>query len=128
MSTALPAMTASLEHIADLPLYNTEKPYFLAQIPGYDYAESSNLQYQMHNNIPIFDVRGHETEFNLEKNSFTFQKIHAIPTCGTDNDRLSAYGSWVAKYVETMFAADRVICYDIRVSIINLPNRHSVFA
>lgn len=50
----------SLEYIANLDLYKVEKPYFLAQAPGFETEGITNLKYSTEDGITLSDCRGYE--------------------------------------------------------------------
>ncbi|TVY78522.1 Aspirochlorine biosynthesis protein N [Lachnellula suecica] len=75
-------MEVSLTYLADLPLYKDEKPFyallrpteaFLARPPGEDWVPEhplSNLEFEVHHNIPVHNLRGQEETFSAQKNGF----------------------------------------------------------
>lgn len=59
----------SLECIVDLDLYKLEKPYFLAQVPGFEAEETTNLKYSTEDGITLS-----ESEFTLDTHTFSFDR------------------------------------------------------
>ncbi|KAH7416712.1 hypothetical protein BKA64DRAFT_273918 [Cadophora sp. MPI-SDFR-AT-0126] len=70
----MPDIQTSLEYLKDLPLYGLEKPYYCLQPAddGLDPDEGGchNLEFEIHTNIPIKDIRGYEDEYRLEDCGF----------------------------------------------------------
>jgi hypothetical protein len=106
-----------MEHLAKLELYEQEKPFYLAQVAELDGGEASNLEYKIHPNILIYDVRNHEKDFSLHANSFTY--ITHSTTVNFDiasADNTTLYMREMVSFTQQLFDAERVICYDVRVS------------
>lgn len=115
----LPCQLISLEHLSDIDLYVTEKPYYLSAIPSRNQPEATNLEYSLHRGTPIYDIRGFEAEFSLAENSFAFVTktfAHAASAGRGEKDGTEKYLREVADWVKDEQNAERVICYDFRVS------------
>ena len=118
MECDLPFQLISLEHLADLEMYASEKPYYLSEMPSVNQPESTNLKYTLHPDTPIFDVRGFESEYTLAKNSFAFVKKtfrHAESAGRGQLEGIHAYLREIADWIKVEHGAERVICYDFRV-------------
>jgi hypothetical protein len=132
----------TLEFIKPLPLYDHEKPYYMvlnspanpttADNDGegteglQDPHSQTNIQLHLVHEIPVTNVRGREEEFTLEKNGFKFVK-HESEALREKEGRWEAGGGeqgWMeyvketAGLVKRVVGAERVICYDYRVSVL----------
>ncbi|KAK7398522.1 hypothetical protein QQX98_012098 [Neonectria punicea] len=107
-------MPITLEHLADLDRYKIEKPYYLAQIPGFESGESTNLEYSFFHRITIHDARGHENLFSVDKHSFTFKRLPSYVAYNKSEEANIAYMKETIELVRSHFRTDRIICYDIR--------------
>ena len=114
MESYLATQEIDLEHLADISLYKEEKPYYLAQVPGYGTGEASNLQYSIFRGIKLYDVRGHEDKFRCDTHSFEFKHLPSRVKYQSDKEAVE-YMRETVDFVKSYFSADRVICYDIRV-------------
>lgn len=114
--TAMSYTQASMNFIADLPLYKTEKPYNCQakQLPG---GEVSNLVFETRTGVPVQDVRGSEHDFTLQEHGFTF--IDHDSTVKGDvgsTEFLYAYLEETVDLIRNLYNTDKVTCYDLRVS------------
>lgn len=67
----MPDLIASIDHLADIPLYEEEKPYVVLVSPENRGSHiTNNLVFETHSGIQIADVRGKDDEFTLEKVGF----------------------------------------------------------
>jgi hypothetical protein len=114
----MPALISSIDHLADIPLYKTEKPYFVMpsatdQIEE-DFA-TSNLEFERHDNIHFSDVRGCEDEFNLETSGFQIIP-HVAKNLVLDSvDQLEAYKTEIEVWLKELFGAEHIVCYETKV-------------
>jgi hypothetical protein len=69
-------MLATLKYLADIPLYQEEKPYTLYGFPN-DVSPTTNCVFDIHENVPVADIRGRESEYGLEGCGF---EIHNRPS------------------------------------------------
>ena len=70
----MPDIQASLEFLADIPLYEHEKPY-LALVPPYDGFDPDmdrmdNLEWEKHEDITIRDIRDQYKPLTIENCGF----------------------------------------------------------
>jgi hypothetical protein len=73
-TTETPAFAATIMHLQPDPKYTTEKPNFLYYEAPEDTAKSNTVLDPI-TNIPIYDIRGRETEFTIEANGFCLMKF-----------------------------------------------------
>jgi hypothetical protein len=114
-------MHATLKFLADLPLYDEEKPYTLYGFPD-DVQPKSNCEFAVRDNIPVKDVRGHEAEFKLDECGFEF---HHKPSkldlqAATFQSVGGREGVWrylreTMDMAEETLHASKVLCFDWRV-------------
>jgi hypothetical protein len=123
-------MQVSLTFLADLPLYETEKPFYALLRPAEDFDPNdldsnyepphptNNLEYETKHNIPISNLRGIESKFYLEKHGF-----EVLPhTSRFANDlktpsSIDRYKKEVQEMLKQRFDADYVFCFEARVSL-----------
>jgi hypothetical protein len=73
-TTTQPAFGATIMHLKPDPKYATVKPYFLDYEPPED-TPKSNTVLDPITNIPIYDIRGRETDFTIGTNGFCLMKF-----------------------------------------------------
>lgn len=112
-------MLSELSFLADIPLYEAEKPYQLfISIPG---VEESNVQTEKHSYIEITDVRGHEDAFNLDNPGFQFIRspsaaAQRLSEFSPKQDELvNAYLADVMAILRRELQTQHIICFDWRV-------------
>lgn len=117
MISDYPHQLISLSFIKDLPLYHTEKPYFVVIEEGEGKAPSTdtNLELAPVRGIPLQDVRGRESEFTLECNGFKYLKHKTHASADDEEDNWVAYSQEMARLIQEECGAEKVICYDYRV-------------
>ena len=68
--------------------------------------------------VHLTDIRGHEDEYDYESHSFRFIKhATAINFLDTPEQDSLAYIKETMTILQQQFGAERIICYDVRVSI-----------
>ncbi|KAH7397973.1 hypothetical protein BKA64DRAFT_708644 [Cadophora sp. MPI-SDFR-AT-0126] len=103
----------SLAFISANSRFDSEKPYIISEMPELDIEKQSNIEVDLHNDIPITDGRGQETNFTLEENSFEWV-THSFSSVVNDSDEASMeYAQECVNFLQARLGADRVICYDI---------------
>ena len=115
--------TASLQFLADLPTYRTEKPYKLLNFAEVAEESTTNCQYVERSKVPLINGRGREHEFSVDTCGWQFIKhtFHSAPSLAQFEDpKLGAdvvkdYLSEAIQLVKTTLNADRVFCFDWRV-------------
>ncbi|ETI24450.1 hypothetical protein G647_03819 [Cladophialophora carrionii CBS 160.54] len=114
----MPDVRTTLEYLARLPLYETEKPYLY--LPGKDegldpnVTKLDNLEYERHSGILVKDVRQHP-ELNFDDCGFEFQEYpsrYQQFATAADTDR---YRAETEQILKKRFNAERVMVYDIRL-------------
>ena len=110
--------TVSLSFLKGSERYLEEKPYFLGpplnqEVPPH---LQTNLEYETLQNVRIEDVRDHGMEaFNIDDHSFRFMKHQNETDLSTVDISIKEYCAEMSKFVQDLFNAERVICYDFRV-------------
>lgn len=117
MISDYPRQLISLSFIKDLPLYHTEKPYFVVIEEGEGKIPSTetNLELAPVHGIPLQDIRGRESEFTLECNGFKYLKHTTHASADDEEDNWVAYSKEMARLIQEECGAGKVICYDYRV-------------
>lgn len=111
-------MLATLTHISNLPLYDTEKPYKLYTPAG----THSNCEYT-DANVVIEDARGREGEFDIDECGFAFTKhtSNKLPSSAklqeadTKDIAVTEFLQETMDFAKQYFGASKVLCIDWRV-------------
>lgn len=114
----MPPTLAEIEFLADLPLYNIEKPYLCLLPPDQkidpDQVRLDNLEFEKHSNIHIEDIREHP-ELHLEDCGFEHvQHKTAISSFNHPSD-VDAYKRETEGLLKDRFAAVKVLTYELRL-------------
>lgn len=113
--------TVSLSFIEPLEIYNTVKPFGFNVELGKDIPKSSQSNIECAGyDVELQDARGRSLDdFSTDMQSFTFKSHPATSTrtFSFEPEAINAYCKRMIKLVYQDFAADRVFCYDIRVSV-----------
>lgn len=112
----MPDVKASIEYLQKLPLYETEKPYYalLAPKEGYDpdAKRLDNLEYEVHDNITIADVRGLQPTLG----DFGFEVLHhESEHLGLETrEECEEYRRETEEMLRERLGAVFVKCYEVR--------------
>src|SRR3984957_18430587 len=114
----MPANLAEIEFLADLALYQTEKPYLCLLSPERkidpDQVRLDNLEFEKHSNIKVEDIREHP-QLRLDDCGFEyFQHKTAISEFTSPAD-VDAYKRETEGLLRDRFAAVRVLTYELRL-------------
>lgn len=111
-----------MSFIADIALYDKEKPYelFMNAPVG---IQKTNCQYVDHHSIEITDARGHEAQFQLDTSGFVFLKrpyiadLRASDFSTNDDEalRVLPYLQFTTEIIKNLLSAEKVVCFDWRV-------------
>jgi len=114
-------MLAKLKFLADIPLYDEEKPYTLYGFPD-DIIPKSNCEFVVLDDIPVSDARGHEANFRL--NECGFEVHHKPSSCDLraqtfenvkGREQVWQYLKETIALAEETLEASKVLCFDWRV-------------
>ena len=114
-------MHATLKFLADLPLYEEEKPYTLYGFPD-DVTPTSNCEYVMVDNVAVVDARESEADFKLDDCGFEFHHKPSLCDLHARDFETSIRKEFVWRYLkETIVLAEEILdapkafCFDWRV-------------
>lgn len=114
----MPIISATIDFLADLPVYETEKPYFY--LPGKDEDIDpedpllNNLQFESHHGLEIRDMREHP-ELELTKCGFTFvSHKSSVHSFNVPSD-VETYKSETQELLKDHFSAELVLTYEVRL-------------
>lgn len=115
----MPDVQASLEFLADLPLYEHEKP-FLALITPHDgfnpdRERMDNLEWENHRDIIIRDIRGQNEPLTVNACGFQVSQHSTRISKFDDPDALRAYRDETERLLSSVFPESQVVCYDLKV-------------
>ncbi|RMZ83334.1 hypothetical protein DV737_g1739, partial [Chaetothyriales sp. CBS 132003] len=109
---------ASIEFLAKLPLYETQKPYLLlpSEHQGLDPDEIrlNNLEFERHDDVTIKDMR-HIKELSIECCGFEFYPHSSTISSFHDADDIEKYRAETQHLLSSRFGADKVMTYEIRL-------------
>lgn len=112
-------MTVTLRYIANLPSYDTEKPFAFNFDPGSDVPleAHTNIRYEEHSNIELQDARAlPQDELTYEAHGFRFLR-HATTSPRTfvgGEAAIHQYCNAMVDFVRAEFGAEQAVCYDFR--------------
>lgn len=114
----MPDINASIGFLADLPLYEHEKPFRVilsVDTPDVDESKKSNIVTEMHECIKIKDIRKMEAPpclsnlgFEVLHHSTKYPRLDQLDQC-------EGYKKETTELLERHFCALRVITWDLKV-------------
>ena len=114
-------MFATLKFLADLPLYEEERPYTLYGF-GDDVTPKTNCEYVILDNIAVVDAREREADFKLDDCGFEFHHKPSFCDLRAQNFETSVRKEFVWRYLKETIAlaeetleAPKAFCFDWRV-------------
>lgn len=115
----MPEITATLEYLARLPLYVTEKPYLLllSKEHGLDPDEIrlNNLEFESHDGILIRDMRTCKEDTKVDRSGFEFcQHTSSILKFNYPGD-IDDYKIETQNLLKARFDASKVVTYEARL-------------
>ncbi|KAI9767664.1 MAG: hypothetical protein M1840_005535 [Geoglossum simile] len=117
----MPDIHAAIDYLQDLPLYQTEKPFwcFLPPdhpAPGPDTQRTDNLEFEPHHNLKITDIRTKAAEISLEAYGF---EVLSHTSALSEIASLADVDRYKAETRELLRArlgpASFVKCYDLKL-------------
>ena len=114
----MPANLAEIDFLADLPIYQTEKPYLCLLSPDQkidpDQVRLDNLEFERHSNIKIEDIREH-TELRIDDCGFEYVPYTSAISEFTDPADVDSYKQETERLLEDRFKAEKVLTYELRL-------------
>ena len=114
----MPANRADIEFLADLPTYQTEKPYLCLLSPDQkidpDQVRLDNLEFEKHSNIHVENMREHP-DLRLEDCGFEYVQHKPTISKFTGAADVDAYKRETEALLKDRFAAVRVLTYELRL-------------
>jgi len=115
----MPDIQANLEFLANLPLYETEKPYLALVPPRPDFDPDTermdNLEWETHTDITITDIRGQIDILTIDKCGFQVMQ-HSTGVKEFDGVKdLRAYREETEALLRDTLQASYVLCYDLKL-------------
>lgn len=114
----MPDVRSTLEFLAKLPLYETEKPYLY--LPGPDegldpnVTKLDNLEFESHAGVLIRDMRQH-SELTFDDCGFEFHDLPSRYKRFDDAASIEGYRAETEKLLKARFHAEKVMVYEIRL-------------
>jgi hypothetical protein len=115
-------MLASIEFLADLPLYKHTQPYELYAYPNNGSHKESNCEFKTAE-IEVSDIRGKHADYSIANNSFTIVKqatkcvldASVLEKAPEGNEVVNEYLKETMEIVKENLGGTKVICFDWRV-------------
>lgn len=118
---------AYVDYTKDLELFKTEKPYELYQVDRLARQDATNVVYELHDiSGQLEDVRGRESYLQLEKDSFCYMKFPSSIPISAEEDMIYPYAEEVNELLKGILKTPHVVCYDVRVSPLDLDRNFPV--
>lgn len=115
----MPDVQTSIEYLQKLPLYETEKPYYclLAPHEGFDpdAQRLDNLEFEVHENICVKDMRGKVHEFKLEECGFEVISHEMNRSEFNTPGDIEAYRHETQEMLRSFLGAEFVKTYEVRM-------------
>lgn len=115
MQFNMPDMITSIDHLADLPLYQTEKPYVVVALSTQRDTPTNNLVFEKHDGVTITDIRGRDKEFTLETAGFEIMRHKTTVEHFDTIEGCKQYQKEMADHLKTYFEAEYVFSWQITV-------------
>ncbi|KAH8160116.1 hypothetical protein CIB48_g8125 [Xylaria polymorpha] len=117
----MPDIVTGVGYLSDLPLYKTEKPYYVFWEVG-DNGEkplpATNIATETYEGITVADIRGRESSFRLETHGFEIlQHSTKIPLPLDSAGAVEAYKAETEQVLKEKFDAEVVHCFETRVTL-----------
>jgi hypothetical protein len=122
-------MLTTLKFMADLPRYESEKPYEMFGLTEIPAQQRSNCEYVAIDDIPLLDVRDYlEETFSLKEQGFEFLRHKSqCPLSASDfelpgnemSPNVETYLKETIAIVKERLGALEVVCFDWRVRRVN---------
>jgi hypothetical protein len=112
----------AIHFLSDLSLYRTEKPYRIYGIPLPEGAPVSNMEFELHADLQIENVRGAREKDSAAMATHSFcwidrpSMVKGSESHGTE-EGMKRYIDETLELVQELFEPERVVCYDYRVSL-----------
>lgn len=114
----MPDITASLGYLADLALYQEEKPFGVVVEAGTADAEAehlTNVETETRDNVTIFDIRGQEEQFSLDSHGFVLLP-HESKCLNLDSaEMVHEYTKETEDFLKKTFLAEDAVCWNLKV-------------
>ena len=127
----MPDIKASIDFLANLDLYNHEKPYAALASPGTVVVgedQLHNLQWETHRDVHVTDIRGNEKLYNLEECGFQVVRSPGHQSVYTNLEELEKYKRGTEQLLSTLLKPTQVHCYEARVrDVAKLIGNHANF-
>jgi hypothetical protein len=110
-----PSHRVKFKYIANIPLWESEKPYVVDQAQGVSGGSLSNLMYEDHESHSLHDLRGYEDRLDLFEDSLQFIKHPTKLIDLPEEEMMIPYAEEINDLLKAIFKTDHVITYDLRV-------------
>lgn len=115
----MPEVHATLQYLQDLPLYETEKPYWCLLPPheGFDPNKQrvDNLEFESRPDICIRDITESSEVLNLDTCGFEVLSHHSKLSSLESAEDVDAYKVETEALLRDKLGADFVKCYEVRI-------------
>lgn len=107
----------AFEYIADLNLYEHEKPYYLncSSAKTMPEGKQTNIETIWQHNVAIEDIRGREADLSFDKEGFQYLKSESKLGTRFDDDEVKRDLEELTVMIREEMRAEKALCYDFRV-------------
>ena len=117
IATTGPPRSVKLRYIADIPLWEVEKPYAIDQVDASNInGVITNIVFEEHESNCLYDLRGSEDQLDIFKDSFEYVKHPTQLIYLPEEEMMVPYAKEINSLLRKRFNTDRVITYDLRVT------------
>ena len=115
----MPSIRASLEFLADLSLYQHQKPFLVLLPANRNHAiekRLDNLEWETHQDLLLVDIREHWNTLRLEECGFQAIYHKSLSLELDTAHALASYRAETETLLQKRFPSSFVKCYDLKVS------------
>lgn len=106
----------SLQYIADLECFKTEKPYRIndIELDPSDNIQLTNIEFETRD-VTLLNLRSQQKQLDFDECGFKYIHFSARTTPGFEDESIIAYSNEAIELLNQHVKADTIICYDLRV-------------
>lgn len=109
-----------MQFLADIPLYDVEKPYYAMPAAANDIDPSlptTNLEFETHNGLLFRDARGREDELTLGRVGFQIVNHTPKNLILESAEQLAAYKLEIEEFLKEKLGGVHAVCYESKESL-----------
>lgn len=116
--TGLPSTSASFMYVVESACHQYEDPYqIVGVLPAEQEEFRSNVHFEEHANIPVFDLRSCSEILSLERHGIELMHCGKMPPVDVRTTAgVEAYLGWIVDAMKKKFSPELIIVYNYNVS------------